>query len=1053
MSFDDEDLMEELIIESVEHLTKIEPDLLVLEKDGDSVDPELVNRIFRAMHSIKGGFAFFAMSHIVDLAHAMESVLMRVREGESTVSPEMTDALLAGIDKLGVLLDDVNSSESVSIDAEVKPLNDILDGSSPSEAPSDDTATDEISGKETPTEATNAEAQPNEISATESVSAPGDKENAEQPLKAVEQGNVSATQQGTDNTESSATPDKSPQLEVVNSSAVAPAKATKRPDKSSEHSDTIRVRVDLLDNLMNLAGELVLGRNQIKLALNSRISETSTAQSGVKRLEDELTRSRETIVVSQQNNKLGLVIDREFEKIRAAFDQAMSARAIDTPGMSAVMQDVDMVTSELQSGIMNTRMQAVGSVFTKFPRIMRDLSKKMNKEIDLVLIGQDVELDKSIIEALGDPLTHLVRNSADHGIEMPHDRENDGKPSTGQVCIRAYHESGQVNIDITDDGKGLDAEALKQKAIEKNILTPEGAVKLTEREAHRLIFAPGFSTAKEISDVSGRGVGMDVVKTNIEELGGTVEVESTLGQGTRINLRLPLTLAIIPSLIIGAQKRRYAVPQVNLVELVRVRGQEEDKRIENIRGKSLLRLRGKLLPLVDLQSLLSIVDDKPEIIVEDREKETEPLLDEADAPDDTSEMLPEQETPDNAVEVDDTKTPTLQMTPPGQIVFDGHKAYNILVLKVAENRYGLIVDELLDNEEIVVKPLSSYLKECKHYAGSTIMGDGRVAMILDAAGIAQVAELRFSEIEEETLQAAERKSDSGKEIQPLLLFRAGSSELFAVSLGLVSRIEKVKYSEVERVGDKEFVKYDDSSMRIIHLHHVLPIESPTEEEKDFFIIVPKTLKNPMGIIASEVVDILHVDAKIDHYNVSGKGIIGSSVLNSNLVVFLDIYGLFEAIDPVVYSVYEGIDNKLDGLNVLLVEDSAFFQSVETEYLHSSGCIVDLAENGAVALEKLKESNYDLVITDIQMPVMDGYELGEKIRAIKELDIMPIIAVTSLFCEESQKKALETGFDAYEMKLDKNKLIETVTEVLTKRQKEKLWTSNTQHSMSAAAVSE
>jgi two-component system, chemotaxis family, sensor kinase CheA len=1031
MAFDDEDLLEELIVESEEHLTAIEPDLLTLEKDGSNVDAELINRIFRAMHSIKGGFAFFALSHIVDMAHVMESVLMKVRDGELTVSPEMTDALLAGTDKLRELLGDVHTSENVPIDGETAPLKAILEGQ-PIAAIAPEA--------EIPAPVAEAEkSEPNEE--TETVTAVAEPD----PEPSIE------------------APPKPASLELVSPPPASEAKAEAAPaaDKkseksSSDHGETIRVKVDLLDNLMNLAGELVLGRNQIKLALNSRISETSTAQSGMKRLEDELRRVRESILSVDTEGKMVGVVDREFGKIRSAIDHALSARAIETPGMGAVMQDVDMVTSELQSSIMNTRMQPVGSVFAKFPRIIRDLAKKMSKEIELTLIGQDVELDKSIIEALTDPLTHLVRNCADHAIELPRDREAQGKSRIGNVRIRAYHEGGQVNIDITDDGRGLDAEKLKQKAIEKNILTPDAASKINEREAHRLIFAPGFSMAKQVSDVSGRGVGMDVVRTNIEQLGGTVEIESNIGTGTRINLRLPLTLAIIPSLIIGSRGRRYAVPQVNLEELVRVRGQEDDKRIEHVRGRRLLRLRGTLLPLVDLNEVLgtkdlearSLLDPKANALtmseIAGQSNQTEEPTG-AESDDVTAEATETEITIDEK-DYNENDSINLKMS--------SSRAYNILVLKVGENRYGLVVDELLDNEEIVVKPLSGYLKECKHYAGSTIMGDGRVAMILDAAGIATTAKLRFGEMEEHAEAAAlDSKSATGKEVQPLLLFRAGSNELFAISLALVSRIEKVKRSELELVGDKQYVKYSDSSMRIVQLHDALPIDPPTKENERFFIIVPKMIKNPMGIVASEVVDILHVDAEIDRYNVTGKGIVGSAVLDGNMIVFIDIYGLFEVFDPTLYAIANDQASVIEGMNLLLVEDAAFFQSVEAEYLRGFGCTVDIASDGVEGYEMLCKNHYDLVVTDIEMPRMDGFELTERIRANDSLKHMPIIAVTSLYCDKSKKRGEEVGFDAYEMKLDKNRLYDTIAQVIETRQGDKQWTSSTQPSMSVAAASE
>ncbi len=982
MPYEDEDLLQELIVESVEHLTSIEPDLLALEKGGSQVSSELVNRIFRAMHSIKGGFAFFGLSHIVDLSHAMESVLMRIRDGEMGITPGITDALLAGVDKLRALLDDVRGSESIPIEVELAPLSRILEG-----------GVQEVAGPAP------AEAAAGSPAASVEVDHPDGDE-------------ASTTEVGE--------PDSGPGLELIKpqrSTPAPPEAATaSKSEKSADTVETIRVRVDLLDSLMNLAGELVLGRNQIKLALNSRFSDAAAASSTFKRLQDDLARSREAIAAGIQNlanardssslEQAKNAMTREFDKIRTNLNQALALRLIETPGLSAVMQDVDLVTSELQSSIMNTRMQPVSAVFTKFPRIMRDLSRKVGKEIELTLVGQDVELDKSIIEALADPLTHLVRNAADHGIELPEVREAAGKPRCGKVRLRAYHEGGQVNIDVTDDGAGIDPERVRAKAVERGVLTEEAAARMSDREAILLIFSPGFSLAQQVSDVSGRGVGMDVVKTNIERLGGTVEVESTLGEGTRINLRLPLTLAIIPSLIVGIDGRRYAVPQVNLEELVRVRGQDVDKRVEEVRGQPVLRLRGKLLPLVSLAKILRVEEVDAESSAQSRAKQGEG-------------------TEGRAVPA----------------------AMNILVLKVGTNRYGLIVEKLLNNEEIVVKPLSGYLKDCKHYAGSTIMGDGRVAMILDATGIAAVAGLRFGEMEEEA-RISRQQAGTQAEVQPLLLFRNSPSELFAISLALVARIEKVRASDIERIGVKEYVKYDKNSMRILRLHDFLTVERPQEEAKEFFIIVPKLVRHPMGIVATKIEDILHTDADIDRQNISGLGILGSAVLDGRLAVFIDIYSLFEAAEPDVYKPGElSMVGELTGKRVLLAEDTAFFRSVESEYLRSFNCQVEIARNGAEAWDRLQRENFDLLVTDIEMPELNGFELTERVRASERTKNLPVVAVTSLFSEEAQKRGLAAGIDAYEVKLDKDRLHHALAGAIRKRLGGQSWSANSQPSTS------
>ncbi|OPZ20839.1 MAG: Chemotaxis protein CheA [candidate division BRC1 bacterium ADurb.BinA364] len=683
------------------------------------------------------------------------------------------------------------------------------------------------------------------------------------------------------------------------------------------------------------------------------------------------------------------------------------------------MQNVDLVTSELQSNIMNTRMQPVGNVFSKFPRIIRDMARAMGKEINLTVEGEEVELDKSIVEALGDPLTHLVRNSADHGIETPEARAAAGKNRVGQIALRAYHAEGQVNIEIVDDGKGIDAERIKQKALDRGILTQSKAKEMSERELLALIFLPGFSTAEKVSDVSGRGVGMDVVKTNIERMGGSVEIDSTPGAGTRINLRLPLTLAIIPSLVVIVEGRRFAVPQVSLEELVRIRAQDVSKRIEKVHGRAVLRLREKLLPLARLADILGLrrtfesprsgakTEDRRANIADRRAKDLAEAV--ADSP-------------------DPAETDALTKRAEGDRREGSRNAMNILVLRVGENRFGLIVDKLLDNEEIVVKPLSGYLKDCRCYSGATIMGDGRVAMILDAVGCADAAGLRFEDLEKENAAQNERYArEQMTETQSLLIFGNGASEKFALNLSLVARVEKVRLQDVEQVGDGEYLKYDDGSLRILRLHDFLPVKPPAEAPQEFFVIVPKLVRNPMGIVASNIEDIIETQAAVDRRTITGTGVLGSAVIRGELLIFVNIYDLLEAADPEGRRIAE--TEAIRGRRVLLAEDTAFFRTVELEYLRSAGCLVDVASNGVEAWDKLAKEDYDLLITDVVMPGMDGVELTKRVRDNERLKTLPVIALTSLTSEHDKQRIADSGVNAYEAKLDKESLLETMTRLL------------------------
>ncbi|MBW2220228.1 MAG: chemotaxis protein CheA, partial [Deltaproteobacteria bacterium] len=451
--------------------------------------------------------------------------------------------------------------------------------------------------------------------------------------------------------------------------------------KPNVSQTSLRVNVSLLDLLMTLAGELVLSRNQLIQGLTSGNTRT----------------------------------------------------------LELSAQRVDMVTSELQEAIMKTRMQSIANVFNKFPRVVRDIASSIGKQVSIIIEGKNVGLDKTIIESISDPLTHLVRNAVDHGIERPEERRRLGKNPTGQIKLNAFHEAGQVNIEVSDDGRGMDGEMLASAAIKAGLFSKKQAGLMLQKYKIALIFLPGFSTAKNVTDVSGRGVGMDVVKTNLDRLGGIVDIESRLGKGTEIRIKLPLTLAIIPSQIISSGAERYAIPQVNLNELLRIPAAQIKKRIEKVGDAEIVRLRGTLLPLLNLSKILDFKktftdpDDKEvhherRENIADRRSTTTPFFKANSNSEDEYEEKKQAEKKMVPRQTDERRT-------------SSNSALNIAVVSAGVLKYGMIVDRLRDSEEIVVKPLGRHLKSCGGYAGATIMGDGKVALILDIAGLAQMAEL------------------------------------------------------------------------------------------------------------------------------------------------------------------------------------------------------------------------------------------------------------------------------------------------------------------------
>src|SRR5579862_1385305 len=553
--------------------------------------------------------------------------------------------------------------------------------------------------------------------------------------------------------------------------------------------ETIRVGVTLLDRLMNLVGELVLARNQLLQFSNSTQD--------------------------------------------AAFQ--------------AVSQRMNLIATELQEEVMKTRMQPIGNVWDKFPRTVRDLGLSFGKDVHLEMEGQDTELDRTIIEAIKDPLTHLVRNSIDHGIEQPAVRQASDKSAAGTLKLRAFHEGGQVNIEVSDDGAGLNIERIRQKALERGLISAQHASRMSDREVFNIIFLPGFSTAEKVTNVSGRGVGMDVVKTNVEKIGGTVDVQSTAGKGTTVKIKIPLTLAIIPALLVTSGGERFAIPQVSLLELVRMESGESGKGIEMVHGAPVYRLRGRLLPLVYL----------------DRE---------------------------------------LQLAPASATAKqDG--AANIVVVQADGREFGLVVDEIIDTEEIVVKPLGKQLKGITAYSGATIMGDGRVALILDILGLAQRAQVISAR--ESALADKEQKKNVGKEEgardhQALLVVQCGEQGRMAIPLSLVARLEEFPSSAIEMAGPQEVMQYRGQIMPLIRLSKAIAgaareAGAPGAEAR-LQVVVYSEAGRSVGLVVDRIVDI--VDEKLVVQNPAQRsGVLGSSVVQKRVTDLLDVPGVVREVIP------------------------------------------------------------------------------------------------------------------------------------------------------------
>ena len=952
MQIEDDEILQGFIEESLEHLADIENDLLAIEEDGADIDEELVNKVFRAAHSIKGGAGFMGLSTIQDLAHAMENVLGLIRSGKLVPTPEIVSVLLHGSDKLQTMIEDIQNSNNYDISEHIVPLNAIVEGDLPqAAAPAAPAApaTEEVAPAEAPSEEPAA-----------AVTAPEPEPAA--PTPAPETETATATE---------AAPAKAPAPSPAPKPSTAPKTEKKAAKKKSPlNVDTsIRVHVSLLDSLMTLAGELVLSRNQLL----------------------------QTIASDDPRNA------------------------------EAVGQRIDLITSELQEAIMLTRMQPIGNVFNKFPRVVRDLSSKLDKEIDLTIVGKDVELDKTIIESINDPLTHLVRNSVDHGIEMPADRVNAGKPSRGTVTLKAFHEAGQVVIEIIDDGKGLDGDALAASAIEKELLTNDQVLAMSDQEKVNLIFLPGFSTAKEVTDVSGRGVGMDVVKTNLDKLGGQVDIISEVGTGTTISIKLPLTLAIIPCQIIMTGGERYAIPQVNLEELLRIPANQVKDRIERVGNAEVVRLRGNLLPLIRLADVLGIErtyydKESDEFKADRRERISDPRGVEGPAFKADREETPEQD-----------KDPAETRRREGRDRrFTAASALNIVVVSNGSIKYGLIVDRLQDSEEIVIKPLGKHLQVCKGYAGATIMGDGRIALILDVTNLARMAELTSLDGSDRAAEVAiseEEEVRAKKDKQALLTFRSSEEEQFAVPLNQVERIEKIKVSDIEILGGKKVMQYRGGSLSLIAVDDVAMVQ-PLAETDDLLVIVFNIASQIVGLLAIGPIDAMQVSVDIDEVTLKQAGIMGSTIIDGQTTMLIDIFEVVGALYPEWFEdqeIYEVAEEGGSVPTILIAEDSNFFRNQVKSYMTECGYEVMEGEDGQVAWEVLQEHSDEIsiVVTDIEMPNMDGFELTKTIRNDPRFATIPVIALTTLAGEEDIAKGKAVGVDEYHIKLDKEKLMTSV----------------------------
>ncbi len=859
-----DDLLNEFLSETIENLGLLDSELVKLEQNPS--DPTLLQNIFRVVHTIKGTCGFLGLSRLQSLGHAAENVLGRFRDGTLAATPDAIELVLAATDGIKAIVSALAATQA--------------------EPPGDDAVLiaqlDRLAGEEAAGHATAA--------------APVDPDHA-----------------ATD-AEHAAPDHAEPELEHAAEKAAGPGKVADHAAAAADNAhandigaQAIRVNVDLLEDLMTIASELVLTRNQLMQILRT-----------------------------QKDSVFG-----------------------------AALQRLSQVTTELQEGVMKTRMQPIGNAWAKLPRLVRDLARDLGKKLDLRMIGAETELDRQVLEMVKDPLTHMVRNCADHGIEGPAERVASGKPEHGTITLNAHHVGGHIVVEIGDDGRGIPVDRIRKKVLANGLATEAELASMTEQQIHQYIFKPGFSTAEAVTNISGRGVGLDVVRTNIEKIGGTVELRSNPGRGTKFVIKIPLTLAIVSALIVECLKDRFAIPQINVVELVHTAANSEH-RVERLKGVPVLRLRDKILPLVSLRKMLGLNTEKAE----------------------------------------------------------GGENF-VIVTQVGAQNFGILVDRVFDTEEIVVKPVSPMLRDLSVYSGNTILGDGSVVMILDPNGITALANFTGEEPEEQT--AAQLDEKGGKRSENVILFRAGGTEPKALPLELVARLEMLDGTAFEIANDRAVVQYRGALMPILSLDPTKQF-SPAARQP---ILVFAEGDRSVGVAVDEIIDIVETVYSVDLVS-ERPGILGSAIIAGKATDLIDISHYLSASDANWFhketQVPFGTESR--ARRILLVDDSPFLRNMLTPLLKAAGYDVVGVESAEIALKLCEDGErFDLIISDIEMPRLDGFGFAMKVRETENWSKTPLVALTSHVSASDEERGRKSGFQRHVPKLDHRLLLKAISETL------------------------
>jgi two-component system chemotaxis sensor kinase CheA len=899
-----DDLLPEFLAETNEALADLDLALVKLERVPD--DKPTLSLIFRMVHTIKGTCGFLGLPRLERVAHAAENVLGRVRDGELVVTPDVISLVLASLDRIKAIVAGlgVTGSEPAGDDtAIIAALNRAAAGE-----PSP------VAGESLPA----AGASPPAAGATPPAAG------ANPPAAGATPPAAGANHASEPH---AAAPPAADQAKAAPAAEPQDRPAPEPSAESQAGPQTIRVTVDVLEDLMTLVGELVLTRNQL----------------------------------------------------------LQLSRAQGTTAFSAPLQRLSHITSDLQEGVMKTRMQPIGNAWNKLPRLVRDLAQETGKKIVIEMRGQDTELDRQVLELMRDPLTHMVRNSADHGLETPEDRRAAGKPESGRIMLNAYHEGGHILIEVADDGRGLDVGRIREKALSKGLATEAELALMTETQIRAFIFRAGFSTAAAVTAISGRGVGMDVVRSNIERIGGTIELASTFGAGSCFTIKIPLTLAIVSALIVSAAGERFAIPQISVMELVRI-GRDDAAEtaantmaVEHIGDTPVLRLRDRLLPLVSLGTLLRLGEGQAK-------------------PDSTT----------------------------------------VVVTAVGSGLLGIVVDEVFDTEEIVVKPVAPILRHVTMFSGNTILGDGSVIMILDPNGVARSAGVA-SRGSGSTGDAVIPVSHSEERVA-LLLFRANAEPTpLVVPLSLVARLEEIPVGKIEASSGGYVTQYRGRLMPLIAMdaggfvpgsrcrETVLLAEPGSATEATQPVLVFADGERSMGLMVDAILDVVHDRLRIE-IGGTRPGLFGTAVIGGQAADVLDTGHWL----TLAWRDWFGGNQETarPRQRILVVEDSTFFRQLLVPTLSAAGYEVTAAGSAAEAL-RLRDAGLqvDAIVSDIEMPDMDGLAFARIVRDGGAWASLPMIALTARGGALDAEAGRAAGFTDYVQKMQREALIESLRQCL------------------------